>query len=112
MLEIRDVSVKEAMSKQEIIRKIASQTGQKYSDIREVLDSFEDIFREQVLTIGAFKYGCLPTVERKRMEPRNQRDVSTGKMVTRPATCQLRAKIPDIIKKEHQGIFKSINEGN
>ena len=68
-LEIKAVKKDKALSKTEIIRKIAKDTNMKQDAVEDVLNAFVDLYTVELLTTGAWRYPGMGHVERKYRKP-------------------------------------------
>lgn len=108
-LEIKAVKKDKALSKTEIIRKIAKDTNMKQDAVEDVLNAFVDLYTVELLTTGAWRYPGMGHVERKYRKPTIRKNPITKEYTEYPETCYLQAKLSDKLSLYHRMIFRNIN---
>lgn len=87
-------SIRNPMSKADVIREIAEENGYTQADVRAILDAYKDIVTRSVQKggVGEFKILDLVKVERVQRKARMARNPQTGEQVKVPAKRAVKAK--------------------
>lgn len=102
-------AVDHAMTKTEIIRHIASETGQTLKSVEDFYNSLVDLALREVLVSGAFSMPGLMSIHRVFKEETIRYQKNNNLSILYPSTCTVRTKAGRTLKEAHKRKYRNLN---